>query len=52
MISCDFLSVESNEVVLHWTEEGVLFSKSQRELALGAKEGDKQVSSRGHVTVM
>ena len=30
-------SVDSDEVILHWTEEGVNHSKSQNKLAEGAK---------------
>ena len=32
-------SVEKGEIMLHWTEMGEVHSKSQRELADGAKEG-------------
>ena len=33
---------EGDEVVLHWTEDGCQHSKSQRELARGALNGDRQ----------
>ena len=33
-------SVEDDEIMLHWTELGVAHSKSQMELANGAKAGN------------
>ena len=39
------LSVENEEVVLHWTEDGVQYSRSQRELADGAKNNSQDMKN-------
>ena len=37
-----YCSVESGEIILHWTEMGVAHSKSQMELADGSKAGNEE----------
>lgn len=39
------LSVEDDEVILHWTEDGKNLKKSQRELAEGAKINQKDMKN-------